>query len=78
MPSEFAHTYTYSVKGTAAKGQTWVTSGVVTCDFMEAFNEAMRESFKTLTDGKAVYGTPGLGCNGPYNVTSFLLQLRDN
>lgn len=60
--------YSYDIAGTAADGQTWETTGTVECEFVAAYDRAMRASFAQLTGGKAVYGEPGKGCNGPYKI----------
>lgn len=61
--------YTYQVKGTTAEGQTWTTEGAVECEWHAVFDRAMRETFQKLTQGEAVFGHPGLGCRGPYDIT---------
>lgn len=70
--------YAYVIKGTAAHDQTWESSGVVTCEFVEVFNEAMKASFQALTNGEATYGKPGLTCTGPFHITSFLVTQKNN
>jgi hypothetical protein len=71
--------YTYEVSGLATNGQTWTTNGKVTTEkagqFMLAINDAMMQSFNQLTNGKAIYGKPGVGCDGPYTITKVLLEL---
>lgn len=70
--------YTYTVSGTAAENQTWETSGRIQTDLEGGFpnmvQEAMRESFMQLTQGKAVFGNPGIGCRGPYKITKLLVE----
>jgi hypothetical protein len=65
--------YAYQVRGTAADGQTWDVTGVVVTnglgEFMDTPNLSMRDAFMKLTEGRAQYGKPGLGCRGPYRVT---------
>jgi hypothetical protein len=67
--------YSYTVRGRAAGGQTWTVSAAVTTaqegDFPHAMLEALRETFHLLTQGKAVYGQPGVGCHGPYTIDRF-------
>jgi len=36
---------------------------------------AMKQAFQQLTDGKAVFGNPGVGCVGPYHITRMLLEV---
>jgi hypothetical protein len=68
----------FKLAGTGAGGQTWETRGTINCDAGQAFAEAMRESFQQLTDGRAVFGLPGVGCNGPYDVVRIEIeQLKD-
>jgi hypothetical protein len=67
--------YQFEFHGTAARGQTWETAGQVmdeNNDLMSVFDSAMRASFEQLTAGKAVFGKPGVGCAGPYEITSFI------
>jgi hypothetical protein len=35
----------------------------------------MRDPFHTITQGKAVFGQPGRGCNGPYEIRRVLIEL---
>jgi hypothetical protein len=61
--------WSYEVQGTAADGQTWTIDGAVICDFTVLQGEVGIDVFEKLTQGKAVFGYPGLGCRGPYKVT---------
>lgn len=65
--------YEYIVSGTAYDGQTWITQGTITTEFHKVFDTVMKESFQKLTNGEAVYGFPGLGCQGPYKVTKLVI-----
>lgn len=73
-------TYDFEVKGTAAGEQEWTTTGTVETqnagEFPQMLNLALMQSFQNLTQGKAVFGKPGVGCRGPYGVTSFLIVKR--
>lgn len=70
--------FKYEMQGTAAGGQTWQTFGTVeAAALMAAPNEALRESFNRLTAGRAVYGQPGAGCRGPYNITKLVIEACD-
>jgi hypothetical protein len=64
--------------GTAAGDQIWTTTGVVEIDGMGNFPEvpklAQRDSFLQLTQGKAVYAKPGIGCRGPYTIIKMLIE----
>jgi len=70
--------YRYTINGTGAGGTTWRTEGQVEIDKAGLFgnvpHEAMMASFNQLTQGKAIYGNPGVGCRGPYDVTSMLIE----
>jgi hypothetical protein len=64
-------TYAYTMKGTAAGGQTWETSGAVEVapgDFPDVTMLALKDTFMKLTQGKAV------GCKGPYSVEELTLK----
>lgn len=61
----------YTVVGTAAGDQTWTCEGTVTTTFPDCLEDAMRAAFQQLTQGKAVFGNPGVGCRGPYKITRF-------
>jgi hypothetical protein len=68
--------YKFEMEGTAAGGQTWKTSGDIddnANDLVAVFDTAMRKTFHQLTSGKAVFGKPGIGCAGPYDVQRFVL-----
>jgi len=69
-----AKRYTYRIEGLDADGRIWATEGEVTAEFAEAITQAMRQSFDRLTQGKAIYGEPGKGCRGPYDVTRVLID----
>lgn len=66
--------YKFEMRGTAHDDQTWTTEGYVYCDFNDIFDRAMRSSFEQLTNGKAVFGKPGIGCRGPYDILSVLIE----
>lgn len=67
-------TYNYTVSGSASNAQTWEISGSVHCDFMQLNARVMTDTFQKLTDGKAVYGMPGIGCEGPYDIHRILIE----
>lgn len=69
-----AKTYTFEIGGTGANGQTWTAKGTVSAEFVDVFNAAMRESFEQITGGRAVFGKPGLGCNGPYDIDRVVIE----
>jgi hypothetical protein len=63
----------FTVDGTAADGQTWFAEGSVTGEIPEIFTAAMRDAFGQLTQGRAKFGQPGVGCRGPYKLRKFEL-----
>lgn len=71
------HLYRYTVAGTAAGGQIWEVAGTLEAkpaNFAIALDKAMQFAFDKLTSGNAVYGKPGEGCSGPYDVTKFVIE----
>jgi len=69
--------FAYEVSGCAADDQTWTVRGTTTAnrgDFALVPNVAMRETFAQLTNGKAIYGKPGIGCKGPYRINRLLIE----
>ena len=66
--------YRFTIEGSGAGGQTFITTGRLTCEFHFAFDQAMSESFKQLTAGLATYGQPGVGCSGPYDIHKLLIE----
>lgn len=68
----------YTIHGTAAREQTWECTGVISdCDWSDhnLMIRAMTDAFYQLTDGKAVFGKPGVGCQGPYELSRVELIL---
>lgn len=67
--------FKFTIEGTAFDGQSWTTTGTVSVEgqgeFSYVLEEAQRNSFMQLTRGKAIYGKPGVGCRGPYQIKSF-------
>lgn len=74
--------YAFEITGSAADGQTWFVEGDVETEkrgqFMDLPHKAMSAAFAALTGGRAVYGRPGLGCNGPYAVTRMLIKEKEH
>ena len=69
--------YNWSMSGTGAHDHTWETSGNTEINpgqFDTIMGTAMIETFEMLTQGKAVYGKPGVGCYGPYRIKRFLIE----
>lgn len=76
MPAE--RIYNYTIEGTAADGQTWSVTGEVRksgfSDILDVFDHVMAECFFKLTNGDAVYGSPGKGCSGPYTIERVVIE----
>jgi hypothetical protein len=66
--------YRYKMEGSGAGGATFTTSGTINCEFNDAFHDAMVDSFDQLTKGRAVYGKPGAGCRGPYDIHKVVIE----
>jgi hypothetical protein len=72
--------YRYKMSGTAAYGQTWETTGTVEIEpasFPDVALLATRDTFIQLTKGKAVFGSPGLRCAGPYRIKKLTVELEE-
>ena len=74
--------YNYVMEGTAAGGQTWRTDGEVAIalegDFPLVLTGALESSFMKLTQGLAIFGKPGVGCQGPYRINKFFITRNDD
>lgn len=70
--------YTYEIEGSGADGNAWKTTGEVsgTPDPISALETAMYQTFEALTNGKAVYGKPGVGCSGPYTIRRVVMEKK--
>lgn len=68
--------YRFKIEGLTGNGNTWTTEGTIEGDMADSsiHETAMRASFNALTNGRAVFGTPGAGCRGPYSITRFVLE----
>lgn len=66
--------YKYEVTGSGANGQTWKAEGVVSSPFEHVFTHVMKECFDKITKGKAIYGKPGLSCQGPYDFHKIMIE----
>jgi hypothetical protein len=66
--------YRYKIDGAASDGQSFQASGSIYCEFHETFNAAMADTFMQLTNGKALYGKPGIGCRGPYDILKISIE----
>jgi hypothetical protein len=71
--------YRYEISGAGANDQTWTVRGRLFFPpgaITDAMNRAMLETFQALTQGRAVYGSPGNGgCRGPYRMQRFLIEI---
>lgn len=69
-------TFRFKFEGLTAGGNPWHTEGKIDGDMANPliFRTAMGASFQQLTSGRAVFGKPGLGCQGPYKITRFTLE----
>lgn len=73
--------YRWTFSGTTGTGGTWTTAGVTRGgprDIVSAFMDAGQQSFEQLTQGKAIFGQPGVGCEGPYNITRAELTAKED
>ena len=61
-------TYKWTVEGVDANNNQWKTNGEIECEWTDVFRHVNFASFHQLTEGKAVFGDPGKGCTGPYNI----------
>jgi hypothetical protein len=74
-------TFIWGMTGLDGGGNRWDTGGSLqvseTMTFADVATEAQRQSFLQLTNGKATYGNPGVGCKGPYKTTSMTITRLD-
>jgi hypothetical protein len=72
-------TYRYQVEGTDANDNRWVIINRVTAEPGEIWRKVPEviggEVFMQLTGGKAVFGSPGLKCVGPYRILKVMIEL---
>lgn len=70
--------YRYEMHGAAAEHQTWSCNGDVEVANYGAFLDvpglATKDAFEQLTQGKAIFGLPGVGCKGPYRITKLTIE----
>jgi hypothetical protein len=57
-------------------GRKAICDGKVVADLgdLTVFHAVMSEIFQQLTEGKAVYGQPGVGCKGPYTIKKIVIE----
>jgi hypothetical protein len=70
----------WRIEGKTASGDPYTTSGEAELpspgEFHTLLEAAMLGSFAQLTGGKAVFGSPGVGCKGPYKVTKIVIECK--
>lgn len=65
--------YRYTVSGSGSR--PFRCEGTIHCEFHDAFDLAMTETFRALTVGEAIYGHPGEGgCTGPYSIDRLVIE----
>ena len=70
--------YRYTMHGAAADQQTWSADGVIEVAnygaFLQVPGAAAADAFEQLTNGRAIFGLPGVGCKGPYRITKLTIE----
>lgn len=66
--------YRLVVDGSGADGQTFQATTELACEFHEAMSLGMVDIFQQITQGRATYGNPGVGCRGPYDIHRVLIE----
>lgn len=66
--------YRFTISGHGAEGATFEATNSLLCEFADTFQEAMIDTFRQLTNGKAIYTSPGVGCRGPYTIKRVLIE----
>lgn len=67
--------YRFSINGHGAEGAPFEVRGSTLCEFPELWDEMMKDTFNQLTNGRAIYGAPGVaGCRGPYSIRRILIE----
>lgn len=70
--------YRYEMHGAAAQEQSWAVSGFIETqnpgEFLNVPRAATADAFEQLTNGKAIFGKPGVGCKGPYRITKLTIE----
>lgn len=69
-----AKPWQFTISGSGADGSTFETTGKMQCEFHDSFDLAMKSTFDQLTSGRAIYGKPGVGCRGPYDITKLVIE----
>lgn len=66
----------YTASGTDADGKDWEVVGILNGSNpleLDAIVHLGRSVFQQLTNGKAQFGQPGVGCRGPYKIKMLTL-----
>ena len=66
--------YRFTINGHGIEGVTFEAKGNLYCEFAETFKCAMHDALLQLTHGRAVYGSPGVGCHGPYYIRRLVIE----
>lgn len=70
--------YVAKVSGTDANGEAWSVESrldvIEPIDWARLYAAAIDGAFKTLTNGRAVYGKPGVSCRGPYRIAALHIE----
>jgi hypothetical protein len=73
-----SRSFRYTVSGTARHDQTWTVNGTSLMPssgvISDMVDDIMHAVFTARTQGKAIYGKPGVGCEGPYRITKLVLE----
>jgi hypothetical protein len=67
----------FEAGGLTADGVAWHTSGEIEAVVTEVWERVMVHSFHALTNGKAIYGKPGVACKGPYEIKKVVVEQID-
>lgn len=80
MSDKGTKTYRYFVDGSDVNGEAFQITGYVDAVAGDVWTKVPEvigsEVFIQLTNGKAVFGKPGLTCKGPYTIDTITIKLR--
>jgi hypothetical protein len=66
--------YGFEMSGTGGNGQSWKTKGSIECEWNDLWQEMNLSTFAQLTEGRAIYGQPGVACKGPYDIDRIVIE----
>lgn len=74
--------YGYVMNGVNRTTQTWQVSGEISLDgdkgdLVVATERVLSEAFLKLTKGEAIFGHPGVACQGPYKVRTLVINVME-